>query len=242
MNMAIKAGAVVALGLLGAPALAAPVIADSVADFTGVQGLNGWHYGWYNFEDVGQEAGSVAVDTGAFHQFGYFDSDTGWWASSAFAAGGYPTGGAEPGSYAVITASRMHPNAPLGSANVVAEEHWAARRWISNVSGEVTLSGLIAHHHYDGAPIVGNGTEAHILVDGVSVFSYDVDLLDFEGIAYSLDLIVTEGTVIDFVVGGKGNPLFDATTFTARVTTPTPASVALLGLGGLVAGRRRRVL
>ncbi len=241
MDMAKKVCAVVALAGICGGALANPVlIADSVADYNGAQGENGWHYGYYNLEDI-NTSGGVSVAISEFRQLSSYDSTTGWWAINSEAASGNPANGSVPGSYAVITRSRMHPNAPWSSANVVAEEQWASRRWVSTVSGEVTLSGLIAHHEYFGLNMVGDGTEAHILVDGEAVFSYDVGLMDFQGISYSLSLDVVEGSVIEMVIGAKDNPLYDATIFTMRVTqVPAPGAMALLGLGGIMVGGRRR--
>lgn len=242
MELTTKVGAIAALATLCGTALANPVIiADSVADFGGVQGENGWHYGYYNLEDISTESG-VSVALSEFRQLSSFNASTGWWAVNAEAAAGNPANGSVPASYTVITRSRMHPNAAWATANVVPDEQWASRRWISSVTGEITISGLIAHHEYFGLNMVGNGTIAHILVDGQSVFSYDVGLLDFQGTFYSLDLNVVQGSVIEMVVGAKGNPLFDATTFTMRVSTlvPAPGAMALLGLGGLMVGPRRR--
>ncbi len=242
MDMAMKVGAIVALATVCGSALANPVvIADSVADFGGVQGENGWRYGYYNLEDIHTTNG-VSVAISEFRQLAAFNSTTGWWAVNAEAASGNPANGSSPGSYAVITRSRMHPNAAWPTANVVAEEQWASRRWVSTVSGAVTLTGLIAHHEYFGLNMLGNGTEAHILVDGQAVFSYDVGLMDFQGTSYTLNLNINQGSVIEMVVGAKGDPLFDATTFTMRVSqvVPAPGAVALLGLGGIVAGGRRR--
>ena len=97
--------------------------------------------------------------------------------------------------------------------------------------------GWAKHLFYD----TGNGTEAHILVDGQSVFSYDVAFQDFEGTAFGFDVSVSEGSVIEMVVGAKGDRAFDATRFDLRVThVPAPGALALAGLGGLLTCRRRR--
>jgi hypothetical protein len=241
MDMLRASAAIGALSLLAGAAWAEPVIvADSVADFGGAQGFNGWHYGWYNLEDVSLSP-TVSVNNADFRAFEFYDAGTGWWAMDPSSAGGDPNGGATPGSYAVVTAALMHPNAPFAAGNVVAEEQWSVRRWVSTLSGQVTLDGIVRHQDY-GMPMVGNGTIAHILVDGVSVFAYDVALMDFDGTAFSFDLDVVEGTVIEMALGSKGDPLFDATEFRMQVSTlvPAPGAAALLGFGGLLVGGRRR--
>lgn len=241
MDKAKMVGGVSALAVLVGSATAGVVAADSVADFSGVQGQGGWHYGWYNLEDLSVGDAGVSTSTASFNQFAHYDSGTGWWAIDPHSASGDQGGGATPGSYAVITATKMHGNAPFPAGNVVAEEQWAARRWISDIAGTLTLQGHIAHDDYQ-QPMVGNGSEAHILVDGVSVYSFDVAFQDFVGTNFDFDIAVSEGSVIDFVLGAKGDPLFDATVFTARMTTtvPTPGALALLGAGGLLTARRRR--
>jgi|TARA_R110000782_G_scaffold13976_7_gene40945 uncharacterized protein (TIGR03382 family) len=243
MNIAIKIGAAAALASLTGSAFAAPIlVADSVADFGGLQGENGWHYGYYNLEDINVAGSSVSVNNSDFRQLSAFDSATSWWGVNTDSAGGNPANGSSPGSYAVITRSRMHANAPWPTSNVVAEPQWTSRRWVSDMTGEVNLSGLIAHHEYLGINMVGDGTIAHILVDGQSIYNYDVALFDLQGTIYSLDVDVVQGTVIEMVLGAKNDPMCDATTFTMRVTTlvPSPGSAAMLGMGGLLVGGRRR--
>jgi hypothetical protein len=243
MNMATKVGAAVALASLTGSAFAAPIlVADSVADFNGAQGENGWHYGYYNLEDITVDGLSASVNTGDFRQLSSYNATTAWWAINPDSAGGNPANGSSPGSYSVITRSRMHANAAWPTSNVVAEQQWTSRRWVSDMTGEVNLTGLIAHHEYLGVNMIGDGTIANILVDGVSIYSYDVALFDLQGTIYSLDVDVEQGTVIEMVLGAKGDPMYDATTFTMRITTlvPSPGSAAMLGLGGLLVGGRRR--
>lgn len=234
-------GAIAALTTLAGGALANPIlIADSVDDFGGVQGENGWSYGWYSQDDVSTGA-PVGVNTSAFNQFTSFNSGTGWWSTDPFSAASTPGQGSSPGTYAVITAELMHAHAPSPLANLSAENLWVSRRWTSNTSGVVTLSGSIAHDDYGGGFMAGNGTEAHILVDGVAVFSYDVQFQDFVGTEYLFDVAVGQGTTIEMLLGAKGDPSFDATRFDMQISVvPAPGAVALIGLGGVLTGVRRR--
>jgi hypothetical protein len=242
MDIATKVCALGAVAALAGSAFANPVVvvADSVAGFSGSQGMNGWSYGWYNLEDISRGDGSVSANTADFRAFDSFSSTTGWWSTDSDSAGGNHGSGAVPGSFAVVTHSLMHAHAmlPNSSMNLVAEEQWAVRRWTSDFSGEMTLSGFIAHN----GVAIGNGTEAHLFVDGVSVYSYDVAAGNTTGIEFSLDLLVAEGSHIEMVLGAKGDPLFDATEFTVQMSRviPAPGSLALIGLSGLAAGRRRR--
>lgn len=241
MDRPITVSAVVALAALAGGAIANPIlIADSIADFGGVQGENGWSYGWYSQDDLSL-GGTLSADGSAFNPFSSFDANTGWWSTDPFSAASTPSQGASPGTYAVITAELMHAHAPSPLANLSAENLWVSRRWTSATSGLLTLSGTIAHDDYGGGFMAGNGTEAHILVDGVAVFSYDVQFQDFVGTQYLFDVNVVEGTTIEMLLGAKGDPSYDATRFDMQITAvPAPGAVALIGLGGLLTGVRRR--
>lgn len=242
MDKAMKVRAIAALSIVAGSAFAEPVLVnDSISQFSGVQGTNGWYYGWYNNDAVSSSGAGLTANLEAFNQFSYFSGDYGWWASDPSSVGGEPSGKA-PGSLAVATASLLHPNAPAGGANVVPDAQWGARRWVSDFSGDLTLHGHIAHYMYANAAL-GNGTEAYVLLDGVEVFSYIVEADDFDGVDFTLDLDVVEGSVIDLIVGARGDALYDATEFRVRMSgsvVPAPGALALVGLGGLMMGRRRR--
>lgn len=243
MNRALVSGAVAALATLTGSALATPVLlADSVADYSGTQGQGGWYYGWYASDDVSSDFGGISTDVSNFRQLGSFDNATDWWAMDSNSAGGHPTSGATPGSYTVITPDLIHANAAYPAGNISADPQWASRRWVSDFTGTLTISGHIAHYQYS-ALALGNGTQAYILVDGQTALQYNVAPGDFTGTDYSITLEVTEGSVIELLLGANGSPLFDATIFTAQMrgdVVPAPGALALMGLGGLVAGRRRR--
>lgn len=243
MDIATKVGALGALFACAGSALANPVIvADSVTGFSGVQGANGWSYGWYNLEDISLAEGTISTDTADFRAFEFYSAATGWWASDTDSAAGNPASGAVPGSYALVTQIYMHAHAPVAGAigSLVGEEQWSVRRWTSDAAGLTTLSGFIALANYGSA--LGNGTEAHVLVDGVSVYSYNLEAGDFEGTEFSLELELEEGSLVEMVLGSKGDPYFDATEFTVQMSrvVPAPGSLALIGLGGLAAAKRRR--
>src|SRR4029450_4110643 len=64
-----------------------------------------------------------------------------------------------------------HPNGITTSQGRTSVEQWAVRRWISPVSGTLSISGAIADQDVAG----GNGVIAHIFVDGVQVFTHTVN-------------------------------------------------------------------
>lgn len=244
MDISTRVCALGALATLAGSAMANPmIVADSVADFSGVQGENGWSYGWYNLEDIAIDGSSVSINTAEFRLFDFYSPATGRWGVDSDSASGNQGSGAVPGSFAVVSQTLMHahsPNPGFSSIGVVGEEQWSVRRWISGFDGPMTLSGFIGYASMDTA--LGNGTEAYVLVDGVSVYRYDVAPGDTTGTEFSLELSVAAGSVIEMVLGSKGDSLFDATVFTVQGSRviPAPGSMALIGLGGLLAARRRR--
>lgn len=105
-----------ALTLSISPALAsAQVYSDSIADFAGTQGRNGWFYGYYRAE----------LNPTGFTEFPLFNV---WWevvwSRTANQSGGYWT--------CVGANDLAHPQGLTTSGGRVPEVNWAARRWISN--------------------------------------------------------------------------------------------------------------
>ena len=114
---------------------------------------------------------------------------------------------------------------------------WAVRRWTAEVSGTVTISGTAR----DRDTSCGDGSHVRILQDGIEVFQ--ILNVGAASTPYSLDLTVTTGQAIDFVI----DPIFDTgcddTEFTALITQG-PAVPSITGWGaaalflGLLAAAR----
>lgn len=118
----------------GAPA-GALVLADSEAGFSGVQGQDGWFYGFVD----------GPFPLGAFQQLGFFGSvQADLWSLEATAP---------PNT--LIGPDSMH-----STAGVV--EKWAVRRWVSDVEGTVEISGRL--ESLEGGP-AADGTTGQIRVD-----------------------------------------------------------------------------
>lgn len=242
MDRMLKACAIAAGTLITSAASADLIkVADSVSEFSGVQGQDSWSYGWYSDANVALSGGAGSLNTSQFKAFEVYESSTGWWSHDETSAGA--GAGASPYFVTVITAELMHANAAIpGSGLVSSEVRWASRRWTSEVAGSILVEGDVSKFDY-GVDMVGDGTEAYVLLDGEVVFHYSLGLDDFEGASFSLELDVLEGSQLEMVLGAKGNPLFDATEFSAVISTnvvPAPGALALLGAGGVLAGRRRR--
>lgn len=214
------AGAIAALAL-AAPAARADVIADSVSDFSGTQGGNGWYYGLFNY--------SLDLDQ-VYTQAEFSELSLTSWSGSVWE---WP-GGQPP--YVSFNAWAAHPDGVNRE-----EQHHAIRRWVSTVDGEIIITGRLAKWDTRWGDGASNGTIGVLIADGVELLSYTLAWDDSEGISYEFPLTVQQGSVIDLCIDANGVDYFDGTMFTMTVSqVPGPATLAIAGLSIAFAGRRRR--
>jgi hypothetical protein len=206
------------------------IVANSVTEFSGVQGQDNWFYGYYsspftpvNFLQMGTFNPASAPD----HWVVDFDPPSPFVWTSLNATGGHPNG---------ITTS--------GGRDAV--EQWAVRRWVSEVDGSITITGNLADRDINA----GNGIIGRIFVGNTEVYNATISNGDATGVNYSVTVNVSVGTTIDFAIDPRAsNDLTDSTRFTAVIESagtpaavPEPSSLVLLGTGalGLLAFLRRR--
>lgn len=158
------------------------LLADSVSGYSKTPGQNGWYYGYADIESTS------AYDPSQFRQmtWGIWGNDSYRWLGTS--------------TYHFASADQMHPS-----------NAWAIRRWVSNIAGTVTLSGMASRG--DG----GDGVNIRIFVDGSEVYSRH--LAPGQTIAYSVpDVVVNVGSKIDFTVNQGSESSLDVTQFTSLVT------------------------
>jgi hypothetical protein len=216
-------------------AAAGSLVADSVAYFSGTQGLKSWEYGFYD-GDLTKYTPSDFELLPVFDGTRWFiqDGPTGFW-TSLTATGGHPNG--------ILTAGRQSAT------------HWAVRRWTSDRTALFTISGVLA----DDNPAVNppppqaayNGVVGHIFVDGTEVHTLSIN--EGGSTSYSLTLPLSAGSVLDFAIDPKTYSVrpewtadyTDLTTFTAQIFVPEPTVSMSLLIGGVLllggVGRRRRM-
>ena len=180
-------------------------LADSVAEFSGVQEQDNWQYGtWAKNADSDKIYAPnefVPLNAGAF-----FDAANNQWDQ-----------GSPPNLR--IGAEVSHPS----TANIGFLTQWAIRRWTSETAGAITISGSI-----DNPDAAGDGTVARILHNGTEVLSRAVNGSSEE---YSITVNVGLGDSIDFAIdaGEADNETGDATSFTAQIRgfefNPAPLTV-----------------
>lgn len=200
------------------------IVGDSVADFSSMQGGNGWYYGY--FQDSFTPSDFRLMPTYVANWQGwvvdYFEPPPLYWT--------------------YITPTTTHGNGDLVNRDRAKVEQWSVRRWVSDVEGLISVSGMIAD---DDFGTLDNGVIGRVFVAQEEVFTVDIAAGDFVGKRFSLVADVSIGTTIDFVVDPKqGNQRFDRTRFTSTLRTvavPEPQSLAVFLTGTiLTCGARRR--
>lgn len=182
---------------LGALKLQAQVIADSVAEFSGVQGSNNWYYGFYN---LSADFVSGYDPTNDFTRFPQFDG--GWWINSSY--------------FTSIWATGCHPNSDWNNGGRALQEHWPIRRWVSDVTGLVRIHGRLAKDSAGG----GDGVQGMVFVNGRKVWEQWINYGDTAGVSYSFGTGLNQGDLVDFALSDAGSSLYDSSTFTGIVERP----------------------
>jgi uncharacterized membrane protein len=192
----------ISLGTTVTTATSETVTASSEADFSGTQGQGGWYYGYY--------ATPASADT--FTQLPVFNGYN--WQEEAtlppytqlWSSGGFPGG------------------PPYGPT------HWAARRWVSDVAGTVSITGRATPALYGNN---GDGMAARVYVDGVQVWSYVFQRFDTSTATFQLTQSVQVGSTIDFVIDPLNTINSDAMTFIGSITGNRASEVQTLHLPAL---------
>ncbi|HUN82531.1 MAG TPA: thrombospondin type 3 repeat-containing protein [Phycisphaerae bacterium] len=176
------------------------VIADSVADFSGVQGQKGWYYG-YLVAPYGSDNFQPLTQFGRDSDYGI----TAW--HEQLGVGGYWT---------ALAQTFVTPNGPTTCCGRQNVGQWVCRRWVSDRSGPVRLSGHIAKVAAQGCGGC-DGERAKVFVDGVGVSDQFVDQTDATGVSFDIAASLNIGSKVDFVIDPLGYDGQDQSTFTATI-------------------------
>ncbi len=172
-----------------------PIAADSIADFSTVQGSNNWFYGYYG------GTSATPYKTGDFQQM-----------ASIVPGGGY--GGATAwfvlnGTYwTCLFNTGGHPNGITTSQGRATLQQWAVRRWVSPISGTIRIYGVLA----DLDNSSGNGVIGHIIINGSELSNYTIN--NGGRTNFICNAVVSVGSLVDFAIDPRDNNDYaDSTTF-----------------------------
>jgi len=175
-------------------------IADSAAEFSDTQGQDNWYYGYYDGDSAFPYNNNPLGDD--FELMTQFIDR--WFVQEG-----------EGGFWTSIGEAYIHPNGEITSGGRQPVEHWAVRRWVSEVNGVVNITGHLA----DADPGYGSddGIAGHIIIDGNNVFAQVIEEGDTTGVDFSLDATVTIGSLVDFCVAPRATDGTDSTELTVVI-------------------------
>jgi hypothetical protein len=141
----------------------AQVIANSTAEFSGVQGQNGWHNGYRNYTADG-ETTDYDPATGFIPYVG--GPDAGPWDgfSQQWTGGEWDLETAAAGPWTAQSQLGLHPN---GNNSNPFEEHWAIRRWVADELTAETPVAIIWQVRKSNT--AGDGITGSLHINGIQV-------------------------------------------------------------------------
>lgn len=165
-------------------------IADSVADFSLVQGNGGWRY-------LYQEPGQPLKELGDIHGMS-------WWMD-------YET------RWTNITSDSMHPNVDgkgdaLGNLPGKGTEY-AVRRWTADVTGSAEIEYIVAKDNTQ----CGDGVLTRILIDDMELVEHKVNFNDNSGFSGTLHAPLLVGSNVDLRLEPGADQDCDGTHFVAKI-------------------------
>ncbi|HUF62264.1 MAG TPA: hypothetical protein VMN36_09335, partial [Verrucomicrobiales bacterium] len=162
-------------------------IANSISEFSGVQGQDGWHYGYRSYEH-----GVSPVDYDPAADFVPFPQD--WWNGSAW---DFP-GGDVP--WTTLAPESAHPNGPN---NTPPGEQWAIRRWVADEL-PISVDGLIQYALRAENTGCGSGTTVSLHRNGVQIDSLTVGN-DAVGLETEVETEIAPGDIFDLALTPEGS-------------------------------------
>jgi len=184
----------------------AAVIADSQTGFSGVQGTNGWTYGYLGSDgSQGLYSSYDAADT----MYGFGSAGT-WYGDAGERV---VKEGQHPGYNGTYT-------------------YAAVRRWTSDVSGLVRISGQLAKLDNGSGNAGSDGVVGSVYVNTTSKYTKTLASSDTTGVKYSFYAQVNVGDTINFLLDPRANHYCDATKFTATIANAEATTVDLADIVG----------
>lgn len=183
------------MAIIWAPPASTDIVADSVEDFSGTQGLNGWMYGYWDESADADGQYDQARDFRLFRNFGT-DPINCLYGHTEFTTG--KLWYLEDGRYFTsLWAEGGHPHGDLDLGTYAKARQWTVRRWVSTVSGRIEIRGHAGKVMPWGENWRGS-VKFLVVVDGSRVYESEED---DGGQEYSVSATVKVGTPVDFLIG-----------------------------------------
>jgi hypothetical protein len=165
---------------------AATAIANSIEQFSGVQGENDWFWGYRNFTKDG--GGATYNPTTGFIPF----------AEEAWTGGAWDLNTAASAPWTELGRVNTHPNAGSG------DTHWTIRRWVANQLTTVTPLALRWHAHHANAACGGNGITSGLYRNGQPLDVAVIAAPDNVGVTRTYYVNASPGDRFDLILSAAG--------------------------------------
>ncbi len=167
-------------------------LADSVAQFGGVQGDFDWYYGIRNYS---KDGGGPNYDP----ETGFIPFTEEMWTGSLW---DIDSGSAAP--WTVLGVRDLHPNAGTG------DTHWPIRRWVANQIAHVTPLAFRWHAHHANVTCGGDGITGALYRNGQLLDSAVIPGPDAVGVTRTYYVNAAPGDRFDLVLSAKGTEEIEA--------------------------------
>ncbi|MBL8875856.1 MAG: hypothetical protein JNM86_08685 [Phycisphaerae bacterium] len=180
------------------PLTRAQPIADSLADYSGIQGYRNWYYGYSKY---------TSGTLGPFQQLTLFNNNV-W----------YRAEGGGTSYWTSIWKGGQHPNAAISTGGRLGEENWVIRRWVAppGFLQYIHISGSVQKQSITG----GDGSVFHLMVNSGNYTNIFLVSNDLTAHTFSQDICVAGGDRVDFIVDPNINDQYDSTNLVATITGP----------------------
>jgi len=155
-------------------------IANSMAGFSGVQGQNGWSYGFYDVRD------DVTNGDGVYSADEFTPFEQVYWTGAKWDMA------PNVAPWTELTCLGGHP---AGNGQGEPSVHWAVRRWVSDVDGEIEIHGFF----YNAGS--GDGTVGRVFRNGTQLFAR---VSDGHRVPFTIRTPVAAGDTFDFAIDADG--------------------------------------
>jgi hypothetical protein len=189
-SYSVLLGLAASLPWVSATALRADVVADSKAEFSGVQGQNNWYFGYRDVTLDGHGIDYQVDPTDDFIQFSEsMWTGTGW---------DLDPSGAAP--WTMMDVEAVHPNGVNSG-----DENWAIRRWVNDEFADITPLAITWSVRKQNTGCPGcNGVTGALYTNGVRADAVVIGPIDGVGITHTVYINAAPGEKIDLILSPVG--------------------------------------